>query len=159
MKHAVSLIVFSVYLPFIQRETTDFCVLILYLATLLKGFTNYSIFLFKMLMSLTLYRQQTNFFHFFPSFCNPLISFSCLVALAMSWVWVLRWIGMEIWTVLSSLWFWWKGLEFLLCLDWCCQRACCKLPLLRLCMSFESLISLTPNHERVLDFVKDLFCI
>jgi hypothetical protein len=74
VKDIGSLISFSVHLPFIYRRATDFCELILYLASLLKVSLSYRSFLVEFFW-VTYVSYHIFLFNF-------LITFSCLIALA-----------------------------------------------------------------------------
>lgn len=84
MKGIVSLISFSICLSFLYRRTTDFCDLILHIATLMKVFFSYKSPLVEFLGSPTytntLSANKDTLISSFP-ICILLISSSCLLSI------------------------------------------------------------------------------
>lgn len=79
-KEVVFLIFFSACLLLVYRKSTQFCISILYIATLLKVFINSQDLLVKSLGSL-MYRLLFTNTDTFASFPIPFITFACLITL------------------------------------------------------------------------------
>jgi hypothetical protein len=85
VKDTISIVSFLVYLSFVYRKATDFCVSILYSDTLLNVFICCWCFLVKFLQPF-MYKiissaSKNTLTSSFP-LCIPLISFSCHIAVA-----------------------------------------------------------------------------